>query len=305
MAEVWEVDVEPQSRSSRVKGGRTLKEIEGDFRKRGDTLFSLVFRGYDPLDFWVGPFYVGFFGFLGGLGVLLGAIFYIDGIIIKGPYTLFPNFIAGRLTPPPPEMGLNFAHPGEPGYYWQMVVLFASIAFFGWMMREVDICRKLKMGYHVPISYGVLFSAWLTLQVIRPVLMGRWSEGFHLGVLPHLDWIVNFGYRYVNFYYNPFHCLGITGLFTSTLILAMHGSAILSAAQLRAKDGEALERLHDFWYDIVGYSIGELGIHKLATLAAAGAILVSNLCILFSGWPVTDWISFWNFWTEFPWWSGV
>jgi len=262
-----------------------------------------VYRGNDPFDFWVGPFYFGFFGFISLLGVIIGALFYIQGVIINGPYTLFPNFIAGKLAPPPPEMGLRFPHPGEPGFEWFMVMVFASIAFFGWMMREVDISRKLGMGYHVPISYGVLFSAWLTLQVIRPVLMGRWSEGFHLGVLPHLDWIVNFGYRYVNFYYNPFHCLGITGLFTSTLILGMHGSAILSAAQVR--DGDALDNLHHFWYDIVGYSIGELGIHKLATISAAGAILVSNLCILFSGWPVTDWVSFWNFWLRFPWWAGV
>lgn len=303
MAEVWEVELEANSRSSRVKGGRTLEEVENDFRRRGNTLFSAVFRGYDPLDFWIGPFYFGTFGFIGLMAIIIGAAFYLNDIVFNGPYTLFPNFIAGQIEPPPPESGLSFVGPGSPGFTWQMTVLFATIAFLSWMMREVDICRKLKMGYHVPASFGVLISAWLTLQVIRPILMGSWSEGFVLGVLPHLDWIVNFGYRYVNFYYNPFHCLGITGLFTSTLILAMHGSAILSAAQIR--EGDAIDRLHHFWYDIVGYSIGELGIHKLATLAAAGAILVSNLCILFSGWPVTDWASFWNFWNDLPWWSGV
>lgn len=303
MAEVWEVDVLPQSRSSRVIGGRTLREVESDFRKPGNTLFGAVFRGYDPLDFWIGPFYFGMFGFTGILGIILGAAFYLNDVIFNGPYTYLQNFVSGKVDPPPSGSGLSLVGPGAPGFAWQMTVLFASIAFISWMLREIDISRKLKMGYHVPISFGVLVSAWLTLQVIRPILLGRWSEGFVLGVLPHLDWIVNFGYRYINFYYNPFHCLGVTGLFTSTLVLGMHGSAILSASQIR--EGDALHRLHAFWYDIVGYSIGELGIHKLATIAAAGTVLVSNLCIIFSGWPVMDWASFWNFWDVLPWWSSV
>ncbi len=302
MAEVWEVDILPQSRSSRVIGGRSLDDVEADFRKPGNTLFGAVF-GVDPLDIWIGPFYFGMFGFLGIIGIVIGAAFYINEVIFNGPYTLAQNFISGKIDPPPAGVGLSLVGPGQPGFAWQMTVLFATIAFVCWMLREVDISRKLGMGYHVPISFGVLVSAWLTLQVIRPVLLGRWSEGFVLGVLPHLDWIVNFGYRYVNFYYNPFHCLGVTGLFTSTLILAMHGSAILSASQIR--EGDAIERLHQFWYDIVGYSIGELGIHKLATIVAAGTILVSNLCILFSGWPVMDWAAFWNFWDGLPWWSAV
>jgi photosynthetic reaction center L subunit len=303
MAEVWEVDVLPQSRSSRVIGGRTLQEVESDFRKPGNTLFGAVFRGYDPLDFWIGPFYFGMFGFTGIIGIILGAAFYLNDVIFNGPYTYLQNFVSGKVDPPPSGVGLSLVGPGAPGFAWQMTVLFASIAFISWMLREIDISRKLKMGYHVPISFGVLVSAWLTLQVIRPILIGRWSEGFVLGVLPHLDWIVNFGYRYINFYYNPFHCLGVTGLFTSTLVLGMHGSAILSASQIR--EGDALDRLHAFWYDIVGYSIGELGIHKLATIAAAGTVLVSNLCIIFSGWPVMDWASFWNFWDVLPWWSSV
>jgi hypothetical protein len=86
-------------------------------------------------------------------------------------------------------------------------------------------------------------------------------------------------------------------------LLACHGSAILSGAQSR--DPDVTSHINDFWRDIQFYSIGEAGIHRAGALAAAGAILVSNLCILFSGWPVQDWVSFWNFWNALPWWSGV
>jgi photosynthetic reaction center L subunit len=290
------------ARKTRVPGGRTIEEIEADFRKPGNTMFSKVF-GFDPFDYWVGPFYVGLWGFISIVGIIIGSAFYLNETVLKGPYSIPQNFFAGRLDPPPAEIGLHLASPGAPGFAWQMTVLFASIAFIGWMLREVDISMKLDMGYHVPISFSVVIFAWLTLQVIRPILVGSWSEGFTLGVMPHLDWVSNFGYRYNNFYYNPFHALGISGLFFTTFLLAAHGSAILSGSQSR--DPEVVETINTFWRDIQFYSIGEAGIHRLGAVSAAVTIFVSALCILFSGWPVEDWVSFWNFWNTFPFWSGV
>ncbi len=288
------------ARETRVPGGRTMEEIEADFRKPGNTTFTSVF-GTDPFDFWVGPFYVGVWGFIGSIATVIGALFYFNETIFKGPYSLPQNFFAGRIDPPPAEVGLALQKAGEVGFAWQMTVLFATIAFFSWMMREIDICKKLDMGFHVPISFGVVFSSWLTLQVIRPILLGQWHEGFVIGVMPHLDWVSNFGYRYNNFLYNPFHALGISLIFFATFLLACHGSAILSAAQTR---DPSPERINQFWTDIQYYSIGEAGIHRAGALAAAIGILVSNLCILFSGWPVQDWVAFWGFWNDLPFWRG-
>ncbi len=290
------------SRQTRARGGRTVEEIERDYRKPGKTILSALIR-YDPFDFWVGPFYVGFWGIISVIGIIFGSYFYLSETVLNGPYSYPQNFFAGRIDPPPAEIGLGFAGPGNPGFVWQMTVIFATIAFFGWMMRQADISRKLDMGYHVAISYGVVFSAWCTLQIIRPIALGQWHEGFVLGVLPHLDWVSNFGYRYNNFFYNPFHAIGITGLFTSTLILAMHGSLILSATQYRGPDGADIENI--FFRDILGYSVGEAGIHRLGAVVAAGGVLSADLCILFSGWPVQDWVAFWNFWNNLPWWSSV
>ncbi len=296
------VKVLEEARGTRVPGGRTMEEVEADFRKPGKTFFSDIF-GSDPFDFWVGPFFVGFWGFLGIIAIVIGTAFYFYGTVFLGPYSYPQNFFAGRIDPPPAEVGLALQQAGEPGFIWQMTVLFATIAFFSWMMREIDICKKLEMGWHVPLSFGVVFSSWLTLQVIRPVLLGQWHEGFVIGVMPHLDWVSNFGYRYNNFFYNPFHAIGISLIFFTTFLLACHGSAILSASQLR--DPNSAERINEFWRDIQYYSIGEAGIHRAGALAAAAGILSANLCILFSGWPVQDWVSFWNFWNSFPFWNNV
>jgi photosynthetic reaction center L subunit len=290
------------ARATRVAGGRTIEELEPEYKIKGRTTFSALFK-YDPFDFWVGPFYVGFWGFISVLGIICGTYFYVNATILNGPYSIPQNFFAGRIDPPPAISGLALVTPGQPGFVWQMTIFFASMAFFGWMMRQVDISMKLDMGYHIAVAYGVVFSAWLTLQVLRPIVMGQWHEGFPLGVLPHLDWVSNFGYRYKNFFYNPFHAIGITGLFTSTFLLAAHGSLILSTAQYRGPEGSDIEDA--FFRDVQYYSVGETGIHRLGFIAACGGVLSANLCILLSGWIVQDWVSFWNFWNNLPFWSGV
>jgi photosynthetic reaction center L subunit len=96
---------------------------------------------------------------------------------------------------------------------WQAVVILATIAFVSWALREVDICRKLEMGYHVPLMFSFAISAWVTLQIIRPLWMGCWCERFDLSYSGHLTWVSNTGFRYQNFYLNPFHAYAILGFF--------------------------------------------------------------------------------------------
>lgn len=80
----------------------------------------------------------------------------------------------------------------------------------------------------------------------------------------------------------------------------MHGSAILSAARRPVAE----RNIDVFWRNIVGYSIGEIGIHRLAFWVGASSVLFANLCIFLSGTFVRDWNAFWNFWDSLPWWNG-
>ena len=66
--------------------------------------------------------------------------------------------------------------------------------------------------------------AYVTLVVIRPVLMGAWGYGFPYGILSHLDWVSNTGYQYLHFHYNPAHMLAVSFFFTTALALSIHGS---------------------------------------------------------------------------------
>ncbi|MEO0357513.1 MAG: photosynthetic reaction center subunit L [Pseudomonadota bacterium] len=274
-----------------------LLSFERKYRVRGGTLV-----GGDLFDFWVGPYYVGFFGvttiFFAALGTLLILIDASNG------GTWNPWLIS--IEPPALEYGLGFA-PLHEGGYWQLITICAIGAFVSWAMREVEICRKLGMGYHVPFAFGVAILAYVTLVVIRPVLMGAWGHAFPYGIFTHLNWVNNVGYAYGNFHYNPAHMVAITFFFTTCLALALHGALVLSAVN-PAKGTEMKTPDHEdtFFRDFIGYSVGTLGIHRLGLFVALNAGIWSAICIVISGtiW-FDEWIAWWDWYLELPWWADL
>ncbi|MEM8825930.1 MAG: photosynthetic reaction center subunit L [Pseudomonadota bacterium] len=273
----------------------SLLSFEREYRVRGGTLI-----GGDLFDFWIGPFYVGFFGVLTAISAILGTalIFYAAS---QGD-TWNPWLIS--INPPDLSYGLSFAPLAEGGF-WQIITLCAIVAFVSWALREVEICRKLGMGYHVPIAFGVAILAYVTLVVFRPLLMGAWGHGFPYGIFSHLDWVSNTGYLYVNFHYNPAHMIAVSFFFITTFALALHGSLILSA--VNPKKGEEVktpEYEDTFFRDFIGYSIGTIGIHRLGLFLALNAGFWSAVCIIIAG-PLYSgsWPELWEWWRAIPIWS--
>ncbi|MEL6433744.1 MAG: photosynthetic reaction center subunit L [Pseudomonadota bacterium] len=271
-----------------------LLSFERKYRVRGGTLV-----GGDLFDFWVGPFYVGFFGVTTIFFSLLGTILIFYGAALGDTWN--PWLIS--IEPPELEVGLGVA-PLKEGGIWQIVTICATGAFVSWMLREVEIARKLGMGLHVPFAFGVAIFAYVTLVVIRPVLMGAWGHGFPYGIWSHLDWVNNVGYAYGNFHYNPAHMIAITFFFTNALALALHGSLILSAANPeKGHEMRSAEHEDTFFRDFIGYSIGPLGIHRLGLFLALNAGFWSAVCIVISGTVWFDvWANWWYWYVDLPLW---
>ena len=274
-----------------------MLNFERKYRVRGGTLI-----GGDLFDFWVGPFYVGFFGVLTVFFVYI-ALGLIAWDVAHGPTW---NPLRLSVNPPGKEYGLRFA-PLLEGGIWQIVTICATGAFVSWALREVEICRKLGMGYHVPVAFSVAILAYVTLVIFRPILMGAWSYGFPYGFMSHLDWVSATGYQYGNFHYNPAHMIAITFFFTTCLALALHGALILSA--VNPKKGEVVktpEHENTFFRDAIGYSIGTLGIHRLGLLLALAAVFWSAVCIIISG-PLwlegNPWADWWEWWPKMSIWG--
>jgi photosynthetic reaction center L subunit len=191
------------------------------------------------------------------------------------------------------------------GGLWQLITVCAIGAFVSWALREVEICRKLGMGYHVPIAFSFAIFAYITLVVIRPVLLGAWGHGFPYGIFSHLDWVSNVGYQYLHFHYNPAHMIAISFFFTTTLALSMHGGLILSATNPgKGEPVKTPDHENTFFRDAVGYSIGALGIHRLGLFLALAAVFFSAVCIVISGpfWT-RGWPEWWGWWLNLPIWK--
>ena len=261
-----------------------LLSFERKYRVRGGTLI-----GGDLFDYWIGPFYVGFFGVTTALFASLGTALIFYGAALQRVWN--PFLIS--INPPDVSYGLSMA-PIQEGGLWQIVTLCALCSFVSWALREVEICRKLGIGYHVPAAFGFAIFAYFSLVVIRPGLLGAWAFGCPYGIFSHLDWVSTTGYEFGNFHYNPAHMIAISFFFATCFALALHGSLILSAANPgKGKEMRTPEHEDTFFRDFIGYSIGPLGIHRLGLFLALSAVFFSAVCILISG---PDWAHAWDQW---------
>jgi len=276
-----------------------MLSFERKYRVRGGTIV-----GGDLFDFWVGPFYVGFFGVTTIFFTVLGTALIIWGAAIgEGLAGQSWNLWQISIAPPALKYGLTLA-PLREGGLWQIITFAATGAFVSWMLRQAEIARKLGMGLHVPAAFGVAISAYVTLVIVRPVLLGAWGHGFPYGILSHLDWVSNVGYQYLHFHYNPAHMIAVTFFFTNCLALAMHGGLILSVvAPPKGESVKTSEHENAFFRDTVGYSIGAIGIHRLGLWLAVLAVIFSDICILLSGpfWT-RGWQEWWGWWLDLPIW---
>jgi photosynthetic reaction center L subunit len=148
----------------------SMLSFERKYRVRGGTLI-----GGDLFDFWVGAFYVGFFGVTTFFFSVLGTALILWSASQGDTWNVWQINIA----PPDLSYGLGLAPLAEGGD-WQIITVCAIGAFVSWMLREVEISRKLGIGLHVPFAFGVAIFAYVTLVVIRPFLLGAWGHGFPL-----------------------------------------------------------------------------------------------------------------------------
>src|SRR6185369_6750184 len=96
-----------------------MLSFEKKYRVRGGTLV-----GGDLFDFWVGPFYVGFFGVTTIFFTFLGVAMILWGAALGPTWNIWKI----NITPPPIEYGLAFA-PLKHGGLWQLITACALGAF--------------------------------------------------------------------------------------------------------------------------------------------------------------------------------
>ena len=200
------------------------------------------------------------------------------------------------LEPPPPEYGLSLP-PLHDGGWWLMAGFFLTASILLWWVRTWQRAKALGMGNHLAWAFAGAIWLYLVLGLIRPVLMGSWSEAVPFGIFPHLDWTAAFSIRYGNLFYNPFHMLSIAFLYGSVLLFAMHGATILAVSRFggdREIDqitdrGTASERAALFWRWTMGFNASMESIHRWAWWFAVLTVITGGIGILLTGTVVDNW----------------
>ena len=247
----------------------------------------------------IGPIYLGWFGVI---SIATGLMwFFIIGLNMLGQvgYSI-PQFIRQlfwlALEPPGPQYGLHFP-PLREGGWWIIASFFLLVSVISWWIRTYRRAEDLGMGKHVAWGFASAIWLFLVLGLIRPILMGSWSEAVPYGIFPHLDWTAAFSIRYGNLYYNPFHCLSIVFLYGSVLLFAMHGGTILAVSRLGGDReleqivdrGTASERAALFWRWTMGFNATMEGIHRWAWWFAVLTPITGGIGILLTGTVVDNW----------------
>ena len=247
----------------------------------------------------LGPIYLGTFGVI---SVATGAIwFFLVGASFWyqagfNPAVFLRDLFYMALEPPAAEYGLGFAPLGEGGL-WLIASFFLLISVLTWWVRTYLRAEALGMGKHVAWAFASAIWLFLVLGLIRPVLMGSWSEAVPYGIFPHLDWTNLFSLTYGNLFYNPFHALSIVFLYGSALLFAMHGATILAVSRFGGDReieqivdrGTASERAALFWRWTMGFNATMEGIHRWAWWFAVLTTLTGGIGILLTGTVVDNW----------------
>jgi photosynthetic reaction center M subunit len=263
--------------------------------------------GKPPFSYWlgkigdaqIGPIYLGTTGLL---SLICGFIaIEIIGLnmwasVNWDPIQFVRQLFWLALEPPAPEHGLSFP-PLREGGWWLIAGFFLTASILLWWVRMYRRAQALGMGTHVAWAFAAAIWLYLVLGLIRPVLMGSWSEAVPFGIFPHLDWTAAFSIRYGNLFYNPFHMLSIAFLYGSVLLFAMHGATILAVTRYGGDReveqivdrGTASERAGLFWRWTMGFNASMESIHRWAWWFAVLCPLTGGIGILLTGTVVDNW----------------
>ncbi len=294
MAEYQNIFTQVQVRAAPEMG--MVENVDIGNRSRGASYSNLMgWFGNAQL----GPIYLGTFGVI---SLATGAIwFMIIGVHFwqvagYNPAVFMRDLFWMALEPPGPEWGLRIP-PMQEGGLFLVAGFFFLISLSTWWVRTYLRAEALGLGKHVSWAFGAAIWLVLVLGLIRPVLMGSWSEAVPYGIFPHLDWTNLFSLTYGNLFYNPFHALSIVFLYGSALLFAMHGATILSVTRLGGDReleqivdrGTAAERAALFWRWTMGFNATMEGVHRWAWWFAVLVPITGGIGILLTGTVVDNW----------------
>ena len=164
----------------------------------------------------------------------------ISGALLDGN-----NLITAAVVPSSAAIGLHFYPIWEAasleewlinGGPYQLIVLHFIIGIISYQDREWELSYRLGMRPWISLAFTAPVAAAVSVLLIYPVGQGSFASGMPLGISGTFNFMLHFQADH-NILANPFHQLGVIGVFGGALLCAAHGSLVTSAVIRHSADG--------------------------------------------------------------------
>jgi photosystem II P680 reaction center D1 protein len=176
---------------------------------------------------------------------------WVSGSLLDGN-----NLMTAAVVPTSAAIGLHFYPIWEAasveewlsnGGPYQLIVLHFLIGIICYQDREWELSYRLGMRPWISLGFTAPVAAATSVLLIYPVAQGSFSSGMPLGISGTFNFMFLFQAEH-NILMNPFHQLGVAGVFGGAFLCAVHGS-LVSSTLLNKTDAE--ESINN------GYKLGQ------------------------------------------------
>jgi photosystem II P680 reaction center D1 protein len=115
---------------------------------------------------------------------------------------------------------------------------------------------KILLGMRpwICVAYSAPVAAATAIFLAYPISQGSFSDGFPLGISGQFNFMLVFQAEH-NILMNPFHMLGVAGVFGGSLFAAMHGSLVTSSLVRETTENESQNYGYKFGQEQETYNI--------------------------------------------------
>ena len=159
------------------------------------------------------------------------------GSLLSGALFSGNNPITAAVVPTSPAVGLHFYPIWEAaslnewltnGGPYQLIVFHFVIGIIAYQDREWELSYRLGMRPWISLAFTAPVAAAVSVLLIYPIGQGSFASGMPLGISGTFTFMLQFQADH-NILANPFHQLGVIGVFGGSLLCAAHGSLVTSA----------------------------------------------------------------------------
>jgi photosystem II P680 reaction center D1 protein len=220
--------------------------------------------------------------FIGNFGVLMvpclsvAAIVFVLAIIAAPPVDLDGirepvsgslmygnNIISAAVLPSSNAIALHFypiweaqtleewAYNGGP---YQLIIFHFLIGITCYAGRQWELSYYLGMRPWIFVAYMAPVSAAFAVFMIYPTGQGSFSDAMPLGISGTFNYMIVFTAEH-NILMNPFHMLGVAGVFGGALISATHGSLVTGSLIRETTEQESQNKGYKFGQEQETYNL--------------------------------------------------